>query len=220
MITLFSKCLRIFPIGLISFCALLLSTQARAFMTVQESNEITPKGFYKLGIEPQVRTSNGSGSNFTGFFDLPINEEMSARAVLGAGDTDLNIGGSFKWVPVPDYDPQPAVGGKIGLYSWRESDNTFTTIRVEPLVSKKFQTEIGEFIPYGALPILFNSGKDSNKTGVQVALGCEFRHAEADNMTFGLEAALDAKDSFAYVSGYVTIYLEDGQPSPQHKTRK
>lgn len=202
-------------LGLFAFC---IALQAQAFMTVQESNDVTPMGKYKLGVEPQIRTSDGSGANFTGFFDAPINEEMSARALLGTGDTDFVVGGSFKWVPVPDYENQPAVGGKVGAYYWRESDENYTTIRIEPIVSKKIQTEIGDFTPYAALPIMFNSGKGYDKTGVQVAFGSEYFHSEADNMTFGLETGLDAKDSFAYISGYVTIYLDDPNPS-QHKTR-
>lgn len=204
--------------GFFSLLAVFFALQAQAFMTVQESNDITPMGKYKLGVEPQLRTSNGNGMNFTGFFDAPINEEMSARALIGSGDTDFVAGGSFKWVPVPDYGNQPAVGGKIGGYFWRESDEGYFTVRVEPIVSKKLHTEIGDFTPYGALPILFNSGKDYNKTGVQLAAGTEYFHSEADNMTFGAELGLDAKDSFSYISGYVTIYLDDAHPN-QQKTR-
>ncbi len=178
-------------------------------MTVQESNDITPKGKFKLGVEPQIRTSDGSGTNFTAFLDSPINEEMSARVLLGVGDVDLTAGGSFKWVPVPDYESQPAIGGKVGFYFWRESDESFTTLRLEPIVSKRFKTELGDFTPYASLPLMFNSGKGNNETGIQIALGSEYHHPEADNMTFGLEAGLDAKDSFSYISGYVTIYLED-----------
>lgn len=180
-----------------------------AFMTVQESNEITPTGQFKLGFEPQARLSDGSGFNFAGFFDLPVNEEMSARAHLGSGDTDFFAGGSFKWVPVPDYANQPSIGGKFGLIHWRESDHTFFTFRVEPLISKKFQTETGTFIPYAALPLMFNSGHEMNKTSFQLAGGSEFWHPDADNMTFGAELGLNLKDSFSYISGYVTIFLED-----------
>jgi hypothetical protein len=64
---------------------------------------------------------------------------------------------------------------------------------------------------------MFNTGKDYNKTSMQVAFGSEFRHPEVDNMTFGLEAAFDAKDSFSYVSGYVTIYLDDQRPNKTQK---
>ena len=79
----------------------LWSLPSLAFLTVQESNEVTPAGKYKLGVEPQFRTSNGNGFNFGGFFDIPINEEASFRANAGTGETDFFAGTSFKWVPIP-----------------------------------------------------------------------------------------------------------------------
>ncbi len=194
---------------LMMIVAFLLTGTAHAFMTVQESNEITPVGKYKLGAEPQFRTSNGTGFNFSGFFDMPVSDEGSFRGLVGTGETDFLAGASFKWVPIPDYGSQPALGAKFGGYYWREASENFFTARFEPILSKKFTTELGAFVPYAALPVMFNTGKDFNKTSVQAAFGSEFTHPEADNMTFGLELGLDAKDSFSYVSGYVTIYLDD-----------
>jgi len=183
--------------------------QSQAFMTVQESNEVTPTGKYKLGAEPQFRTSKGTGFNFGGFFDMPINEQSSFRGSVGTGETDFVAGTSLKWVPIPDYGKQPAIGGKVGAFYWREASENFFTFRIEPIMSKKFETTMGFFVPYAAVPLMFNTGKDFNKTTMQVAFGSEFQHPEADNMTFGLETGVDAKDSFSYVSGYVTIYLDD-----------
>lgn len=197
--------------GLLGFCLVLNLNSAHAFMSTQESNEITPKGKFKLGFEPQVRTSNGTGTNFSGFFDTGINEQMSARAYVGSGDTDFALGGSLKWVPIPDYERQPAIGGKFSLINWREKSESFFTFRIEPIVSKKLSTEIGTFIPYASLPVMFNTGNDYNKTTAQVAFGSEFLHPEADNMTFGAELGFDAKDSFSYISGYVTIFLDDNR---------
>ncbi len=182
-----------------------------AFMTVQESNELTPEGKYKIGAEPQFRTSDGSGFNFSGFFDRSLGEALSVRGTLGTGDTDFSAGASLKWVPYPDFDKQPAIGGKIGAYIWREGSENYTTFRIEPLVSKKFDTDIGTLIPYAAFPIMFNSGSNYNKTSLQIAAGAELQHPEADNMTFGAEAALNAKDAFAYVSVFATIYIDDNK---------
>ncbi len=203
-----------------SFCALLVAGPAFGFMTVQESNEVTPAGKFKLGAEPQIRTSSGSGMNFSGFFDAPVNDAMSVRANVGTGDTDFSAGGSFKWVPFPDYGKQPAVGLKVGGYWWRESSESFTTLRFDPIVSKKFDTEIGLLVPYASIPVMFNSGKDYNKTSLQVAFGSELMHPETDNMTFGAEIGFDGKDSFSYVSGYVTIYLDDTNQTSTNRIKK
>ena len=183
--------------------------EAHAFMTVQESNDLTPAGQFKLGLSPELRTNAGNTSHFSSFIDTQINEGLSARAVLGVGTPALNLGGSLKWVPVPDYENQPAVGAKIGAYFWREGNEPYTTLRLEPIVSKKFQSAVGSFTPYAALPVMLNSGKDVPSNSMQFAFGSEYINPEADNMTFGLETGIDAKDSFSYISGYVTIYLED-----------
>lgn len=187
----------------------LLPMASLAFMSVQESNEITPMGKFKLGAEPQYRTSRGSGFNFSGFVDAPLSEELSARASVGTGDTDLSLGGSLKWVPIPDFESQPAIGAKIGFIYWREGSDNLTTVRLEPLVSKKIAFEFGHLIPYASLPVMFNNGNNNNKTSLQVALGSELYHKDADNMTFGAEVGLDGKDSFSYISGFVTIYIEE-----------
>lgn len=196
---------------------LVSASRAEAFLTVQESNEIAPVGKYKLGAEPQIKMSGGSGANFSAFFDTAINEEMSVRAQLGAGDTDFMTGGSFKWVPIPDYNTQPAIGGKASIIYFRKSSDNFFTYRVEPLVSKKFVTSKGTFIPYAALPIMLTTGSGETVTGLQIAAGSEFLTPHADNMTFGAEIGINARDSFSYISGFVTIYIDDVKPLRKKK---
>jgi hypothetical protein len=182
---------------------------ASAYLSVQESNEITPPGKFKLGFEPQMKLSRGSGANFSAFFDAPINDEMSARTLIGAGDLDLFAGASFKWVPIPDYENQPAVGGKVtAVFSKEDSDN-FISLGFAPIVSKRFDSEVGLFIPYASLPVNFVNGKSTTTTHINVALGTEFISPKADNMTFGGELGVDLHDSFSYLSAYLTIYLDD-----------
>lgn len=192
------------------FGLLLSSSPSYAIMTVQESAEITPAGNYKIGIEPQVITSDGGGFNMTGYFDAPINEEASYRVHLGTGDTDIYAGGSVKWTPFPDFDQQPAVAGKVSLIVGDTNDVNLFVVRVEPIVSKKFETNIGLFIPYGALPVNFITIDGESETGIQLAGGTEFISNRLENVTFGAELGLDAKDSFSYISAFATIYLDEG----------
>lgn len=188
---------------------LVFSSPTLAFMTVQESNEITPIGKYKLGFEPQAKTSNGNGANFTTFLDAPINDEFSTRVHLGAGDRDYYVGGSLKWVPIPDYDKQPAIGGKLSVIASREVADGYFTFTAAPIVSKKFPTDIGVFIPYASVPVSSTSGASDTVTNLQLAVGSEYLHNKADNMTFGAELGFDLKDTFSYASAYVTIYLDE-----------
>lgn len=195
------------------FSVLILSSfSAQAFMTVQETAEISPLGHYKIGLEPQLKTSDGGGFNFSGFFDAALSDETSIRAQLGFGDTDFMAGGSFKWVPVPDYENQPAIGGKASVITWRESSLNFVTMRIEPIVSKKLETAHGLFTPYAALPFMFTSGNSTNTTGIQVAGGTEYHNPNWGNTVIAGELGIDAKDSFSYISGYITFYLDDIKP--------
>lgn len=206
-----------FHFGSAVLLSLLISPSSFAFLTVQESNDIAAVGKYKLGIEPQIKTSNGNGANFTGFFDAAINEEASVRVHLGTGDTDFYTGGSIKWVPVPDYGKQPAIGGKVGVTYWREQSQNFFTYRFDPLVSKKFESEVGAFTPYASLPMMLTTGDGTTVTGFQLAAGTEYTHPKADNMTFGGEIGLNLKDSFSYISGFVTIYIDEIKPLNKKK---
>jgi hypothetical protein len=191
------------------FVLLFFSGPAFAYLSVQESNEITPAGKFKLGFEPQIKLSRGSGANFSGFFDAPINDEMSGRVILGAGDIDIFAGASFKWVPIPDYRNQPAVGAKVtGVFSKDNSDN-YVSFGLAPIVSKRFDSEYGVLTPYASLPVNFVNGKSTTTTHINVAVGSELMPISADNMTFGAELGIDLKDSFSYLSGFLTIYLDD-----------
>ncbi|PIS10300.1 MAG: hypothetical protein COT73_10135 [Bdellovibrio sp. CG10_big_fil_rev_8_21_14_0_10_47_8] len=195
---------------LLFFSAVLFfQSSSWALFTIQESTDITPVGHYKLGLEPQVKTSDGGGTNFTAFFDTGISDETSARVLVGTGDTDFAAGASFKWVPIPDYKKQPAIGGKVSLLTWHDSGDSFSALRLEPIVGKKFETDIGSFSPYASVPVMFIDGKTDSKTGFQLAGGTEYIHHELENMTFGGEIGFNAKSSFSYISAFVTINVDD-----------
>lgn len=97
---------------LISALLFFSSQNSHAFYETGESGEIAKEGTYKIGLMPQLRLSDGSGMNFTGFFDRALNDESSLRIHAGLGETDFYMGGSYKWIPIPDYKNQPAIGGK------------------------------------------------------------------------------------------------------------
>lgn len=188
---------------------LIISARSFAFMEMAESGDIGGQGVYRVGLIPQAKTSDGSGANISGFFDAGLNDETSARAWLGSGDTDLVIGGTVKWIPIPDYNNQPAVGGRVGAFYFRDGGETYSVFRLDPLVSKKFDTDIGQLTPYAAVPVMFFTHSNSTKTQVQLTLGTEYVHPEVKKLRFGGELGFDIKDSFSYVAVYVSIALDD-----------
>lgn len=207
---------------------MLLSLPALAYQTVGESGELTAEGKYKIGVEPQIRLSDGSGVNISGFFDSRLTDSSSGRVHIGLGETDFYTGVSYKWIPIPDFEGQPAIGGKASIIYGRDSSENILSYRLEPLASKKFDTEQGLFTPYVSLPFMITTYKSETKNSMQLALGTEYSHPDEDRYHFGAELGINLKDSFAYVSGFVTMYIDEApkeksEPvflAPKIKTKK
>lgn len=188
---------------------LLLTTPAQAFFETAETGEISRVGTYKLGAMPQIRLSEGSGMNFTGFFDTPLREDQSLRILLGLGETDFYTGGSFKWIPIPDYLNQPALGFKIEALYGRKSSDSLVSFRFHPIVSKRFSTDHGVFTPYGSLPVGVSSYRSSTDSQINLVIGSEYTNLELHNIDFGAEIGMNALKSFSYISGYVTFLMDE-----------
>jgi hypothetical protein len=208
----FPRALRLrLGIRLALFTSLLTLTgaSAQAFYETGESAEITRPGVYKIGVMPQIRLSDGSGMNVSGFFDSGIDEDKSVRVHLGAGETDFYTGGSFKWVPIPDYQNQPAIGGKAEVIYGRKSSDSVMSLRAQPIISKKFETDHGLLTPYGAIPLSVTTWRSNTDTQVNLVAGSEWSSPSLKNMEFGGELGINISKSFSYIAGYVTFLLDE-----------
>ena len=187
----------------------LVSSPAFAFLSLNESGEITPPGIYKLGVEPQIRLSNGSGGNLGVFIDSAINDDWSWRAQMGTGDTDFWAAGSAKWVPIPDYQNQPAIGLRMEANIGREDNESFSVLRVAPLVSKGYDTDIGKITPYAALPIGLFASKGSSDSISQFVIGSEGRFEQTPDFLFSAEIGFNMSRTFSYLAGTATYFFRD-----------
>lgn len=188
---------------------LLVPLAAPAFLTIGESGELTPKGTYKIGFEPQIRMTNGSGLNFDSFIDSSINDAWSWRVQVGAGETDFWTTASTKWIPIPDYDKQPALGLRLDATFGRESSETFHVFRFAPMISKKFDTEVGKLTPFASLPMGVFSIKGDSANISQLVLGSEGQFEEIPQWGFSAELGVNMSKAFTYISGTATFYFED-----------
>ena len=180
-----------------------------AFYTTQESAEVTKPGTYKIGGEPQVMLAGGSGLNLSAFVDRGLTDSTSVRGYLGFGDIDFVAGVSYKWIPYPDYQNQPAMGLKVeGLYG-REGNNNIFGVKLHPLISKKFDTDAGLFIPYGSIPIGTVSIGSKNDFTVQLVGGTEFISPKLERWHFGAELGVNASNSVGYIASYVEYLLDE-----------
>lgn len=190
---------------------LFLSSTAHAFLTVGESAEMLAPNTYQVGFEPQLITSKDAGGNFSIFFDAPVNDETSARVLLGGGTIDFNAFASVKWVPFPDVDKQPAMGLRFGAGIARNEDENIIQLQAAPLLSKKYDTEYGLAVPYFALPFTFLNTKDENYVATNLAVGSEFHYHEWKGVTLGGEIGLDLNKSWSYISVFATFPFESSK---------
>jgi len=191
--------------------ALLVSSSSLAYLTISESAELPAATNYQLGFEPQFLTNKGGGTNVTAFFDAPFSDSTAGRLWLGAGVIDFNVGATFKYVPFPDVDNQPGIGFRAGGFFARKSEENFLTLQLAPILSKKFESDSGLFIPYTAVAFNFANTKEKNITGSQIVFGTEYKSPEIPKMYFGLEAGLELVDSYSYISGTVTFPFDSSK---------
>ncbi len=205
------KLLKIVQVLLIFATAFLLSTISHAFLTVNETAEILPDNYFKIGIAPQAILSSGGGFNLGAFVDAHLDDDLDGRITAGGGDTDFWTQASVKWVPFPDVDRQPAMGARAAIiYARKENslnqNENVTGVQIAPIFSKKADTRYGNMIPYVAVPITFFNAKSGSYNASQFTVGAEW-YPELDKH-FGTEFNLNLKNSYSSFSVYFSFPFE------------
>lgn len=167
------------------------------YLSIGESGEILPANEYQFGIAPQLLLNEGGGANVDAFVDVPFNDSMSFRGQAGGGKIDFHAGAALKFVPFPDIDNQPAIGGKVAAWYARVESQNALTLQIAPLISRRLDSEHGVFVPYIAVPLNITNTKDRNYTGTQFVVGSEWRNPQWQNMLVASEIALNLNDSYS-----------------------
>ncbi|MNS56561.1 hypothetical protein D3C72_894230 [compost metagenome] len=196
---------------LVSLLIALSPMVAKAYLSIAESGEVLPRDKYQIGLEPQFLTNRGGGFNANVFFDAPINDATSARVSLGGGEIDFNAFASVKYIPFPDVDNQPAIGIRGGVGIAREDSENWLVAQAAPLISKKFDTEIGMTVPYIAIPFNFLNTKEENYTGSNIVFGSELHYNEAPNVKFGAEVGAELNKSYSYISIFASFPFDSSK---------
>ncbi|MGE3975928.1 MAG: hypothetical protein AB7F59_15495 [Bdellovibrionales bacterium] len=197
-----------FFILLAFLCALPFTNNAYAYFSTMDTGDILPSGQYKLGVEPQY-VSDPSGLNLNSFFDAGVTESSNIRVVAGVGSVSFNTGLFYKWVPIPDYQNQPAVGLMVGGTWARYKSENYPSVRFHPIVSKAFDTNIGLLTPFAALPFGITAGPSRNTYPMQLAVGSDWKPDGLEKVHFMVEMGLNLNEAFSYVSVASVIYFDD-----------
>lgn len=194
---------------LASVAILFFTPQAWAFYSVMDTGDLLDPGHYRVGAETQFITNEDSGVNLVSRFDMGLNEDSNLRAELGFGTTDLHLGAFYKWIPIPDYEQQPAIGFSSGVVFAQYSGHTELSLRFHPIVSKGFEVEFGKITPYASLPFGLRSYDDDTDVPVQLALGSDLYFSQLDLWHFKAEIGFDLSEAFTYISFGATLDFDE-----------
>jgi hypothetical protein len=207
--------IRRFSVAATLLGSLVFANSAFAYYTVLDNGEVMGQGVYKFTGVTQILTDEG-GLDVTGMADLGLTDEFGARGLLGFGKTDFYVGGMFKWMPVPDIDNQPAVGFNGGLIYAHDAGVTEVTVRVEPLVSKRFNVEATVLTPYASLPIgiqMRNASDRDDKTRVasQMVFGSQVQIEAWKNLQFMGEVGINLDNSPSHIAAAAVLYFDESK---------
>lgn len=190
---------------------LFAAANSHAYYSTIDTGQILPKKSYRVSAEPQVMLGDSGGFNLAGRFDAGMTESSNVRLLLGTGKVSFQTGVFYKWVPIPDYENQPALGIMGGFLYGRKEDINTLSLRLHPIVSKTFTFDYGSMTPYASLPVGASFRKDETVYPVQLALGTEWKTNDWDKLTFIGEVGLNIASAFSYVSVAAVLYFDDEQ---------
>ncbi|MEK6628341.1 MAG: hypothetical protein AABY53_06925 [Bdellovibrionota bacterium] len=186
------------------FCSLFLMSQTSfAYLSLSETAELIKKDHYRVGVATQLLLTNGSGTNYGAFFDMPVDDEMNARFTLGTGTTSFWTSGSIKWVPYPDYKQQPAIGIRGAIFYARDATQNFYDLQVTPIISKIVDSQWGKLNPYVGLPITLIYSTAKAVTAMQFVIGTEW--IDKPSFQVGAEFGLNLSNSSSVITMHVNF---------------
>ncbi len=178
--------------------ALLLSQNSQAYFTTSETGSILEREHWSLLLAPQFITQGSNGFNIITGLNAPLADSSNLMLKMGFGEVDFFTEISLKWIPIPDYESQPAIGVKLSFqYAHLGAYNQFS-FGAAPIVSKSFSWEYGNLEPYASLPIhlsFFDQKLLDPVLGFQLSLGLITQFESIEDFEFFVEGNFNLDDS-------------------------
>ena len=189
--------------NLIFLAITLTASHAFSYQAFLNTGEILPQGQFQLMGYLESVFDEFDGVNLNARGSMSFSDELQADVELGFGEFDIYLAGFVKWVPIPDYEKQPALGVRGGISYIKINDFNETSVTVAPFASKSFETNVGPFTPFAAIPfgIANHTNKAPNKDDTfftaKLALGTEWTNPNWDpNLRIIGELNLELTKSF------------------------
>ncbi len=114
------------------------------------------------------------GTNVNARLSMGLTEDLQGDLEVSSGDIDFMASAMAKWVPIPDYQKQPALGIRGGLTYLDTNSYTQTSFSATPFASKSFESPHGKFAPYAGVPLSLNTNSDDTFFTARMILGLEW----------------------------------------------
>ena len=187
------------------------SIQGFAYFSHHATGNLITQRDFNLTATIQQITNPDSATNVVGYIDSGFSDSANIRAIIGVGKKDFQLGGMYKWVPVPDYENQPAMGLMYGALYVSDDDSSELNLRLHPFVSKNFETTLGQFNAYAALPMGIRKFDGDSDFPIQFVVGAELEKSNHPNIGFTAEVGMDFHKAFTYFSvGLLYKFSEAG----------
>ncbi len=184
------------------------SPQARALYSTMDTGDLLEFGHYQAQVSSQFMTQHSSGMNLVGRFDTYFDDDANLRALIGFGETDFQLGAFVKWMPIPDFQRQPAMGLLMGLLYARDGDSDELGLRFHPLMSKNFSADFGDLTPFASLPFGLRSREGRIDFPLQLVVGSDVRPYQFDHISIRFELGFNLAEAFSYVSLGLVIQID------------
>ncbi len=191
--------------ALIVFLLFAFSQTSFGFFSLMDTGELVDEGQYRVLGEGQILFDAPEGFNLNGRFSTGISEDSEIQFEAGVGSIDYYMGAFWKWVPFPDTSDQPAIGFRGGVTFADVSGLSTYGLNVTPLISKRLDSDIGAFSPYGGLELGLQNNVHDTFFSMQAIIGVQWSPNEWDfrqlkDFNFLIEYGLEVDDAFNYLS--------------------
>lgn len=179
------------------------SINANAYLSTFDTAESLGKDKYRFGAEAQYLYNGFQGANANVHFDWGLNDEETIKFQLGSGSLNIQAGVFYKWSPVPDTDHQPAIGGFFGMVYATKDGRAMTSLRLHPIISKKFKYDDDKsyVTPFISIPFGVTFGSGSTTGPVQFTIGADWRPIFfREQWSLTAELGSELSQAFSYAS--------------------
>jgi hypothetical protein len=170
------------------------------FQSFVDSGEVLKEGQFELTGASQAAFSDFEGFNMAARLSRGISPDFEGQLELGFGAFEFQTTALLKYTPFPDTESQPAIGTKVGASFSRFEGNSIYAFHLIPFLSKRFPTEYGDFVPFGAFNLSFQSIEDTTNLPLQLQLGTGWKPAQYKNTHFYGEIGMNLSKSYNYIS--------------------